>query len=303
MPPIQSRIFVVGCPRSGTTLLQSRLGEHPEIVTCFETHFFWRLEPASPWRRRWEIADGRAAKRFREFLDRIERPALAGRTPRSVFLRRYVNAFVVILDELALAEGKTRWLGKAPDHVLVIGTIERYVAGARFIHVVREGADAVASLYEVSRQSPRNWGGHEWPIDECVAKWNQCIRATSRQAGKPDHFVVHYEELVADPARVLRDVCGFLRIEFVPSMVEPDAGVAAKVTRDDRPWIAGARGAIRRNEKSKFLALFNARQRGDILSKLTDASHLTTGPIRPPSAAGPGAAPAPVTAVPGLAVE
>ena len=37
---IKDRIFIVGCPRSGTTLLQSLLAAHPQIHSFPETHFF-----------------------------------------------------------------------------------------------------------------------------------------------------------------------------------------------------------------------------------------------------------------------
>ncbi|MGL4503377.1 MAG: sulfotransferase family protein, partial [Planktothrix sp.] len=46
---IKNRIFLVGCPRSGTTLLQSLLAAHPQIASFPESHFFQSLAPAQPW--------------------------------------------------------------------------------------------------------------------------------------------------------------------------------------------------------------------------------------------------------------
>ncbi|HEY9694672.1 MAG TPA: sulfotransferase [Oculatellaceae cyanobacterium] len=71
MKPIipKTRLFLVGCPRSGTTLLQSLLVAHPEILSFPESHFFRSLlEYRTPWRIKLKIASSKTKPRLKQFL-------------------------------------------------------------------------------------------------------------------------------------------------------------------------------------------------------------------------------------------
>ena len=121
---IRGRVFLVGCPRTETTLLRSMLAAHPWIVSFPETRFCERISPkfaalglASP--RRWD------RRRLFQFPSEVGHTELESLIPRfAVTLRRSVGAFVDVLDALTAAQGKTMWVEKTPGRLLHIDLIE-----------------------------------------------------------------------------------------------------------------------------------------------------------------------------------
>ena len=100
---IQQRLFLVGCPRSGTTLLQSFLAAHSEIYSFPESHFFnWLFFPGS-LRTRLGLASNEIESQMLKFLAKIQRPELEKHLPKyGLFAKQYVDSFVQILDQLTL---------------------------------------------------------------------------------------------------------------------------------------------------------------------------------------------------------
>jgi hypothetical protein len=96
---------------------------------------------------------------------------------------------VKLLDKLTLAQGKSVWLEKTPGHLYYIDDLERYIPEVKFIHLVRNGADVVASLYEVTNQYPQEWGG-AYHIEQCIRTWNQAVKLTEEHLGKENHIGV-----------------------------------------------------------------------------------------------------------------
>jgi hypothetical protein len=199
---IKGRIFIVGCPRSGTTLLQSLLAAHPQIASFPETHFFESLAPANPLIRSlgMGLASGqRVRRRFKNFLSIINRENMEEYLPSfPLFMSQYASAFVQVLDRITEEQGKSLWIEKTPGNLRQIGLIEKLLEGAQFIHIIRSGSDTVASLYEVTQNHPEVWG-YRWTIDECIRQWKEDIEITQIYFSKPNHTLVKYEQLVETP--------------------------------------------------------------------------------------------------------
>ena len=238
---VQCRIFLVGCPRSGTTLLQGMLASHSQIESFPETHFFEKG------------FSGRKSSRKKRILTPVLRggylrAVLSGwirelslfgyEVPDSVksdhgwSRAKVVDDFVGILDSLTLNNGKNVWVEKTPGHVLRISTISRYVSKSKFIHIVRDGRPVVASLYRVSRRFPDGWGG-PWSVERCISMWNACLASTSEHLGESGHFVVSYERLLEDPEKHLRGLCSFLRVRYEASMLSSYAAATEKIVGSD----------------------------------------------------------------------
>ena len=222
-------ILVVGCPRSGTTMLQLMLHAHPRIAIPPETRFvlqaYWRrrefgdlARPANRRRlARW-IVD-RPATRFvdlgldgEEMVRRITAgPGTLGSALGTIF-RAYADRF-----------GKPRWGDKRPAYLHNLDLILRLFPDAQVINMVRDGRACVASLKEMS------W--HRQDLYGTVARWARSVddaRRAARRLGPDRWHEVRYEDLVADPPAVLGGVCGFLGEAYHPAMAEPAAlaGVA-----------------------------------------------------------------------------
>jgi glycosyltransferase involved in cell wall biosynthesis len=269
-PEVRGRFFLVGCPRSGTTLLQSMLAAHPRLASFPESHFFTSLVPAHLQPCTAGVAARSARRDFHAYLKRIDRPELGRRlTRRAHLMRQFVRRFVGILDELATERGKDHWLEKTPDHLHVIASIEKYLPAARFIHLLRRGEDVVASLYDVTKRYPQHWHG-SWGIDRCIDEWSQDVSRSIECRGRPNHYFVRYEDLLADPAAVLRELCDFLGLAYDPAMMERQAASAAAVVLPDEPWKVRATEGLQTNRPSRFAAVFTPGEQARIRARLVN---------------------------------
>ena len=270
---IGRRLFLVGCPRSGTTLLQSMLAAHPRIASFPETHFFERVSPrfasvgmASPKRR--------DRRRLLQFLSEVGHPEMECLIPRyAVTLRRSVGAFVEVLDALTLAQGGTVWVEKTPGHLHYIDLVEAHIPDALFIHLVRNGEDVVASLYEVSTEHPEVWGAPA-TLEECVTRWTGDLKLTQGHIRKPQHTLVRYEQLLDHPQSVLANLCRFIGVEFDPGMLSEHSSVVQKLVLESEIWKDSARvDGLHRPMVRKFDQLFDQEQQAYIRARMAMSPH------------------------------
>jgi hypothetical protein len=194
-------IFVVGAVRSGTTLLRLMLDHHPRIAFHFEFEF--AVDQISPDGQFPELAA------YHEFLaeDRIFQLSRAIIDPQLDY-PRLVNSFLLQKRD---RDGKLR----------VGGTVHRqfdrirYVwPQAKYIHLLRDGRDAGRSCMAMGWAGSMYHGVARW--QEAEETWDQLAAHIPPQR----RCEVRYEELVADPQRVLTDVCHFIGEEFDPAMFD-----------------------------------------------------------------------------------
>jgi hypothetical protein len=266
MDSIYRRCFLVGCPRSGTTLLQSMLASHPRIHSFPETHFFCNAVSASRWRRWVGVAAREAPQVLNDFVQKVERSDPTKYIPRAWRFATYARSFRNILDLLTLEDHKDVWVEKTPRHLHYVRYIERYMPRVRFIHIVRDGRDVVASLYEVTHEYPELWGGKR-AIDECIARWNSDVKLSLALKDSPNHRLTRYEDLLENPEDLLYSVCDFIGIEYVPAMLKYRE-TADGLILSSEPWKQRAREAIHDMRHAKFCTLFTPQVQAYIESRL-----------------------------------
>ena len=248
--PVQ-RAFIVGCPRSGTTLLQGMLAAHPRICSFPETHFFGAAFPLNPLRRHlvWPALGGRRC--LTHWLRTLRREDLLPLARLPWHTRDYARGFVAVLDQLAREAGAPWWVEKTPDHFRRVEHIQAAMPDARFIHLVRDGVETVCSLHQASQRDPRAWHarwrwlgkGMTWT--DCIERWNTAVEVADRWAGDPRHAIVLYDVLVAEPERVARALAAFLDIPYDPSMLRPEQSFDRIVIKAE-PWKVNNTGPIQR---------------------------------------------------------
>jgi len=266
---ILKRVFLFGCPRSGTTLLQSLVAANSSIASFPESHFYEALFS----RRRLLSAFGFSSRRVRSrwnlFLEEIGHPELKLMLPKYAILpRQYSNAFVKLLDRLTLEQGKSIWLEKTPGHLNFIDQIEELVKDIRFVHILRNGGDNIASLFEMVTNYPETWGRWNGSIDECIQRWIIATRTSLRYFNKENHHLVRYEQLVANPKSVLIDLCEFIGVQFEEKMMSDYSIIADQLILKREPWKASVKEPIWTVKKSKFNDLLNEEQRLYILAHI-----------------------------------
>lgn len=231
-------IFVVGCPRSGTTMLQLMLHAHPRIAIPPETRFLLAAyqrrrnfgDLRDPDRRRAlaEWITGREATRFVDLgLDpaRVTAEIVAGPptlgSALGIIFRAYAGRF-----------GKPRWGDKRPAYVNNLDIVLRLFPDAQIVNIVRDGRDCVASLKEMP------W--HKADIYHSISAWAQAVdhaRRARRRLGPESFYHLRYESLVHDPAGELAALCEFLGEEYDGAMTRP-ADVAPIAVPLQKTWHA-----------------------------------------------------------------
>ncbi len=242
--PPPTRIFVVGCPRSGTTLLQSMLAAHPEVLAFRETHAFWGLQNTNPGLRRAGVRSRASATTWRQLPD-LGVPVV-GAAPLRV--GSYVRGVVSALDDAATAAGRRAWSEKTPGHLRSLNLVQKYIPGAHVVHVVRQGVPAVRSLFAVTKEHGEAWSG-ERSLDLCVKRWCNDLRRTAACAGLPGQVVVSYEALVEEPHRVLAALLVALDLgqeveRSVASMMAGYQEAARAVRGPGEHWKGGVDGPL-----------------------------------------------------------
>ncbi|NES19250.1 MAG: sulfotransferase [Symploca sp. SIO3E6] len=268
---ISTPIFLVGCPRSGTTLLQSLLAAHPKIASFPESKFFHFIVPEyEPRRQALGIASRRIKPALEKFFNNIGHTEMVQQFPKVGLIGQYTRKFIKILYLLTEEQGKSIWLEKTPNHIYYLEYIEKFVRGVKIIHLVRSGADVVASLYEVTHKYPKSWGGTPWDIDLCIERWIRAYKISLSYLNEPNHLIVRYEQLLENPQTVLEKLCEFIGVEWHETMLTDYSVVSEKLTlgqagRTVIPVIPSA-------NSQKFYRLFDAAQRQYILNRLSEFS-------------------------------
>lgn len=195
------RIFVVGCPRSGTTLTQSLVASHGDLVTLPETHFFAVL-PHRWWLGRClGLASAEAVEKVEEVARHLGRDSPESRSPIRTE-RSVSDDFVALLDRDARARRASGWVEKTPYHLRRVELISSFVPDARYCHVLRRGPDVVASLYHVTQRHPEAWGGSR-SLEACVERWIEDTATSLTYLEDPFHVHVRYHELVNESGPVV----------------------------------------------------------------------------------------------------
>ena len=255
-------IFVVGAPRSGTTLFQYMLRSHPNIsLPTGESHFlvplfrreneFLPLSQRDNMKRLLEAMYEKSAN----FLDtdlhglRFDIERLADEFV-SECRDTLQSVFVGLFEKNARGEGKIRWGDKTPYYVLQMELLLDRFPGAQFIHLIRDGRDVALSLFDRR---------HDFGVYNTffAAKyWEIYVergQRVGRNLGIDVYHEVRFEDLVQDPVQVMRSVCTFLNEPYSENLINfRKSGEAGKTPLLQQP--------IQQSNKEKWRSKMSSRQ-------------------------------------------
>ncbi|MBT9314747.1 sulfotransferase family protein [Leptothoe spongobia] len=270
------RVFVVGCPRSGTTLLQSILLTSPSIISFPESHFFVNLfKRRTDFQKRFNLASQYSRPGFANFMGESGYQIVKSALPRyALTIQQQTQVFARTLDRIAKQERKSIWMEKTPDHVNFIDFIETHVRDALFIHIVRNGPDVVASLYDVTHKYPLEWE-EPWEIERCLRKWITCVQNTYKHLHKPNHLLIKYETLVNDLDSASQKLTDFINVDLHTHLLTDRKDAFKDIALAREPWKANSVKPVYQKGKDKFSVLFDDDQKTYILDAIAKAK-LTT---------------------------
>ena len=229
-------VIVLGVSRSGTTLLKEMLDRHSQLAIPTESYFIPQL-----WDRHGPRPDAGA---ILADLGRLARVREWGVTPDEVHRRlspdpSFPEVIAAVYGAYADARGKTRFGDKTPAYMQRLDLLERVFPHAQYVHIVRDGRDAMLSFAAMRRRPRFNWARPRG-IGDFACHWHFEVRAARRlgeTVGRGRYLELRYEDLVAEPERSLREVCAFLGLGYEPGMLEYHHGVDAS-TLEDHPRLA-----------------------------------------------------------------
>ena len=193
IPPYRAAIWIVGLPRSGTSLLEQMLGAHPDIHPAGELSVLPQAE------RAWQAAGAP--------LDDARLGPMAAR----------------VRDTLDEHRGDRRFVtDKLPDNLRRLGLASRLAPGSTVIRVHREALDTLWSCFRQCFGTGLAWTTRQ-------AWLGRAFQAQTRLGEHYRHVLplswidVHYEALVSDPKTVLTSICAHLGLPFDPACLQPEA--------------------------------------------------------------------------------
>lgn len=193
---VNQPIFIVGCQRSGTTLLRLLLDSHPNISCGPETRFladFARITSPPAWPHMQQYG-----------------------FPKEYWHGKFAELFDSFQSDYARRRGKTRWADKTPRYALHLHYLDQLFPSCQIVHVIRDGRDVVASHKD-------RWGylsavkaTRKWPM------YIRAARAVGHRLPASRYYEVRYEDLVADTEGTLRKLLDFLEEPWDDALLAHD---------------------------------------------------------------------------------
>ncbi|MDO6539762.1 sulfotransferase [Alteromonas stellipolaris] len=231
-------IFIIGVPRSGTTLLTSYLVSHSDITSGPETQFFNKIaedKNALDKALSNENWPNYAYNLMREklTLSNVSVLDLYGKSERDIldYLSNRSPSLGVMLESIVSPSSdissSNRWLEKTPNHINHLDEIRHHFPSAKIILIHRDPRDSAASIAKLP-----------WATKSTIAnallieKWLSNTYSDFKESS--NCHTVSYEKLVLDTEQELKKVFSFLGEAYDSDILNRKN--ASDVTTDAEPW-------------------------------------------------------------------
>lgn len=242
-------LFIVGCPRSGTTLLERMVNAHQQIAIIHETHwiarYFKKRTGLTPQGLVTPELISKLSENHRFPHLKISRNDLE-KLIESGEPISYANFVSRIFDLYGQREGK-RIVGDKTTggYLRNLPLLHTLWPKARFVHLIRDGRDVCLSMLEwpkAHRAAGRLATWQEDPVATTALWWKWQVRLGvdgGSSIGPDLYYEMRYESLVQHPADQCAALCSFLGLRYDDAMpkfhvgrTQTDRGLSA-----NRAWL------------------------------------------------------------------
>ena len=265
-------LFLIYPPRSGSTLLQIMLSQHPGIAISPEVRFARRVlkrfdDPTAELTG----ADLDQLKAIIQQDDKLagwkidSQPFIAGiMAAESLSPRAALDALFRFNRDVTASGAPVIGLKKG-NLIPIIDKVAAAWPDARFLFAYRDGRACVASMV-------KNLAFDEYQT--AAWRWKHRVHyALNLRDREPDRFhMVCYEDLIADTEAVLRGICSYLGLDFDPRMLEHHRA------NRDLQFVPKGREAAHRNTSEPVSGRFADRWREQLSAEEVQAIEAIIGP-------------------------
>lgn len=193
--------FIVGCARSGTSILGELVASHPRVDYIFEASPIWE------W-------GGMGENESHRLLAEHATPELKRR------IRRWFKSRAHFARTL---------VEKNPRNILRIPYMKEIFPEARILHIVRDGRDVACSMIpgcgldHWSHLKPPSWKEYFENYSgavRCAMAWNQSLEIGLKDLAEVSHLQVRYEDLLASPESVAGEIFAYMGMNMYPKVSE-----------------------------------------------------------------------------------
>jgi Sulfotransferase family len=254
------KFFIVGCPRSGTTMVQQALNRHSQIVVPPETKFFFSFfgHPRKRQVRHVERLNADLGIQLPQPTKQIASVA-EGRAYYEDMARQYVARHA--------AKNVVHFGEKTPEHTGLLPSIRRLYPDAKILVLCRDGRDVASSLSRMPWTSPNLY------VNFIIWLYYNSILQKERLNGSPNMYFAQYEDIVANPREEFRAILRFLGADYEPAVATghgnregvPQREMAWK-SRALQPITSGRIGVFRRELTGDQIEILERLGRDDLLT-------------------------------------
>lgn len=193
--------FIIGCARSGTSILGELIASNPDVKYIFEASDIW------------ELGGMGGNESHRLTAQHATQPVK--QQIRESFARQAGAAGILV--------------EKSPRNSLRIPYVKEIFPEAKFIHIVRDGRDAACSMVpgcggaEWNHLKPPSWQEFYRRYSgtiRCAYAWKEVLEITLADLPSVPHLQIRYEDLIASPLSTAKEIFNFIGIGLHADTVE-----------------------------------------------------------------------------------
>ena len=248
-------IFIIGFPRSGTSLLESIIAHHPEIVSNkvesrFYSDYHGKYGDLSRDKNLDCLYKDFSQTKFFKRLDLDEQELIKTLKSHKI---SYKNFFKFVMEGYCNKNEGKYWVEKTPAHIHYINLIISDYPNTKIINITRNPFDVITSILKLSRDGTMDWG---WSCDHIrnssdknitgicilddIQHWLSTVHYSKNQEKKIDQKTllnITYEDLILNTDQLLEKISGFLGLNLQLDLDEKPLSTANSSFKDRKDGI------------------------------------------------------------------